>query len=118
MLLQNAFCVGLYLISLYSIDWVVSGMTILFYYGTTILRSLAAKLFLLLHLLTLRSGLILHIDRVVGLATVALLTKFVLTTHAVKLLILRAVLILHVLPSFDIAIHLLHPSRLNTLLSY
>ena len=78
--------------------------------------SLTPHLLLLLHYLTLWSGFVLHVDRIVRRTSVSFLAQFILASHAVELLILRAVLVLHELPAFYIAIHLLHPPRLNTLL--
>jgi len=78
-------------------------------------RSLTSHLLLGLHFVTLRRTLILHIDGIVRLAAVALHSKLVFLSHALELLIFRAVLILHEFPPLDIAIHLLHAPRLDAL---
>lgn len=115
-LLKNTFCISLNLASSNPIDRVIHWMTGLFDISSPVHCSLTAHLLLLLHSFTLRGGFVLHIDRIVWCTAITFLAKFVFASHAVKLLILCIVLILHKFPSFDVSIHLLHPPRLNTLL--
>ena len=115
-LLKNTFCISLNLASWNSIYRVIHWMTGLLDISSPVHCSLTAHLFLLLHSLTLWGSFVFHIDRIVWCTAIPFLAKFVFASHAVKLLILCTVLILHELPSFDVSIHLLHPPRLNTLL--
>lgn len=80
--------------------------------------ALTSRLLQILHFFTLRWSLVLVTDWIVCCRTIAFLAKFVLFAHAFKLVILRTVLVLHELPSFDVSLHLLMSARFKFLLFY
>ena len=67
--------------------------------------------------MTLRTRVVLVVDRVIRIAILPDLTNLVLITHAFIPLLLGVLLMLHLLPSFDISIHLICSATFYHLLS-
>lgn len=102
-------------LSLRAIDGIENWVIRLLNYLTADDGSLATRLLDRFQLHTLRWRLMLHVDGIICSTAVAFKAEFILHSHSIKLLILVTILVLHEFPSFNVSLHLLHPTRFQFL---